>query len=479
MMVNTIGFSPNLGMVRSELDAIVRNTVTLPIRADRMSNGDIGSPPRAKNARNGPSIIPVIAAPTAPIFERRTRRQPDFAADDGRNQSMVRTAIGLELASDLSEVEQEWRAFEQHADRTVFQSFDWLAKWYRNIGARGGTIPVAVLGRERGGQLLFIFPLAIDVRGPVRRLTWLGSELCDYNAPLLAKRFASLLSDEAINALWREIVAMLRADPRFGFDLIDLQKMPELVGEQKNPFLALGSSAHPSGAYVAELAPDWEQMYAAKRSSATRKKERRQLKHLAEHGEVRFVEAQDQARARTIDTLIGQKTRSFERMGVGNMFAKPGYAQFYRDIAADPSCRELIHVSRLEVGGTAAAASLGLRFRDCYYLVLSSYQDGELARFGPGRAHLHELLRHAVERGFRRFDFTVGDEPYKLDWSDIELQLWDHLAAVTMRGRIAAAAIAAFRRTKRFVKQTPALWHAFSKVRAIARRRRFGSSLRQ
>ena len=44
-----------------------------------------------------------------------------------------------------------------------------------------------------------------------------------------------------------------------------------------------------SGAYLANLPSDWEAFYAAKRSSATRKRERRQLRQLAEHGAVRLV----------------------------------------------------------------------------------------------------------------------------------------------------------------------------------------------
>ena len=110
---------------------------------------------------------------------------------------------------------------------------------------------------------------------------------------------------------------------------------------------------------------------------------------------------------------------------------------------------------------------MGLRFRDCYYLILSSYDDGDVSRFGPGRAHLHELLRHAIDGGFHRFDFTIGDEPYKRDWSDTELRLYDHLAAVTLRGLMVTATATAFRRTKRFIKQSPTLWHAFSKARAL------------
>jgi CelD/BcsL family acetyltransferase involved in cellulose biosynthesis len=116
-----------------------------------------------------------------------------------------------------------------------------------------------------------------------------------------------------------------------------------------------------------------------------------------------------------------------------------------------------------------AAANVGLRFRDCYSLILSSYQDGDVARFGPGRAHLHELLRQAIDRGFKRFDFTIGDEAYKRDWCDTELKLYDYLAGATVAGRLVVATTIALRRVKRFIKQTPVLWHVFSKARAFAR----------
>ncbi len=384
------------------------------------------------------------------------------------------SGIHLRVYGDLCEVEQEWKAFERQADHTVFQSFDWLAAWQRHIGARRGTVPAIVLGRDGDGQLLFILQLAIESRRLTRRLTWLGSGLCDYNAPLLAEHFSGRMSAERFVLAWRDVIGLLQADPRFRFDLIDLQKMPEAIGTQRNPFLDLQAFdfqilPHPSGAYVADLGSDWEQFYAAKRSSSTRKKERKQLKHLCEHGEVSFVEVADHDDIiRTLTTLMRQKSRAFARMGVEDFFSRPGYREFFLAIATDPGLRDVIQVSRLDIGATAAATSVGLQFRNCYYLILSSYDDGDLSRFGAGRAHLHELLRNAIERGLRRFDFTVGDEPYKRDWSDTELKLYDHLAAVTFRGWLVVEMTTAFRRTKRFIKQSPTLWPAFSKARALA-----------
>jgi CelD/BcsL family acetyltransferase involved in cellulose biosynthesis len=99
--------------------------------------------------------------------------------------------------------------------------------------------------------------------------------------------------------------------------------------------------------------------------------------------------------------------------------------------------------------------------------VLASYDDGEVSRFGPGAAHLRELLRHAIERGCKRFDFTIGDEPYKRDWCETEQQLFDHSAAVTLRGWPAAALALAWRRVKRAIKHSTLLWGAVVRMRTM------------
>src|SRR5262249_12150351 len=314
--------------------------------------------------------------------------------------------VTLELRDDLASLAAEWTAFERSAACTVFQTFGWLAKWQQHIGKLNGTRSAIVLGRSERGALLFILPLAIEMRGPIRRLTWLGSELCDYNAPLIARDFWAHVGD--FTEVWSKVLCLLRSDPRLRFDLVDLQKMAEAIGTARNPFLALATLPNASSAHVATLGRNWDDFYKQRRSSETRKKERKQLRRLAEIGDVRFVDIKDKAEIdRTLETLMQQKAKTFARMGIENLFARPGYRAFWLDVAT--ALRAVTHVSRLEVGATIAATSLGLTHRHCYYLVLSSYHDGEVMRFGPGRAHLHELLRHAIGLGIRHFDFTIGD----------------------------------------------------------------------
>ena len=83
--------------------------------------------------------------------------------------------VELSVHGALEDIEQDWQAFQSEADHAVFQSFHWLAKWQRHIGARRDTRPAIVLGRAADGGLLFVLPLAIETHGVIRRLTWLGS----------------------------------------------------------------------------------------------------------------------------------------------------------------------------------------------------------------------------------------------------------------------------------------------------------------
>ena len=390
---------------------------------------------------------------------------PASATARGGASAASPSGISIAVHDDLAGIERDWRAFEAQADGTVFQSVEYLSTWQRHVGQRNGVQPAIVTGRDAGG-LVFLLPLAVRSAGFARVLEWLGSDLCDYNAPLLAPDFSERIGGAPFAVLWEEIARRLQDGPALRYDFVSLTKMPERVGAQANPMLALGVTAHPSGAYLTHLEGSWDEFYAAKRSSSTRRRDRTKRKRLADLGEVRLVNTADEATLATLDLLMAQKARSFARMGVANLFARTGYAEFYRALATGEETRAFVHVSRLDVGDIPTAINLGLVYRGVYYHLLASYDDGEASRFGPGAAHLHELMRYAIEHNCSVFDFTIGDESYKRDWCDTELTLYDHIAATTVRGALVAGPIVAWQRLKRWIKQTPAVWNAVSKARA-------------
>jgi D-aspartate ligase len=398
----------------------------------------------------------------APVDVRSTT-----VARHGERTRDIPPRLNIRIFSELGAVEAEWRQFERTADCTAFQTFDWLSTWQKHVGQRRGARPVIAVANFADGDIAFILPLCVMRRHLARQLCWLGQDLSDYNAPLLAPDFSQRVAPKDFLAAWQELQVHMQCEPLLRCDWIEFEKMPQTVGGQTNPFMHLGVTPNRNSAHLAHLGEDWEKFYIAKRSSATRRRDRSKRRHMEQFGDICFVTAADGADARgTLEILMEQKSRALARKGIADIFAPPGHREFFLDLASNPKTRHLVHVSRIEIGDVCAAANLGIVFGDCYYHVLASYVDSQVAHYGPGALHLRELLAYAIKHGFKRFDFTVGDEQYKFDWCDTVLKLFDYAATTTWRGLPARIFSGVQRRGKRLIKQTPLLWHIASSARS-------------
>jgi hypothetical protein len=70
----------------------------------------------------------------------------------------------------------------------------------------------------------------------------------------------------------------MQCEPLLRHDCIELEKMPERVGMQANPFMHLHVTPNRSNAHLAHLGADWETFYCTKRSAATRRRDRSKLR---------------------------------------------------------------------------------------------------------------------------------------------------------------------------------------------------------
>ncbi len=380
-------------------------------------------------------------------------------ASDG--QKDARLSVLLSVHNEFSTVEAVWRRFEKVADGFAFQTFNFLETWYEHIGSRSDVELQIVVAWGSKAKPLMILPFGIETTGGLRKLSWLGGDLNDYNAPLLAPNFLDHVAPGEFANLWADIQVVLPA-----YDVAELMRQPAMVDGQPNPFLELSTQLNASGAHMTTLGDDFDAYYDEKRNSKAKRHFRSRRKKLEAIGETRYVHPESsKAIEASVEQLVELKSAALKAMGANDFLSKPGYVDFYKALSVKAGADGGAHVSHMEVGGDYVAGNWGLVHKGRFYYLLASYDGPKFGRYAPGVQALVETMKWAVDKGIDTFDFTIGDERYKHEWCETKIDLHDHLAAETLKGRLFLINSRLKLAAKRKIKQTPILWAAFTKLR--------------
>ena len=65
---------------------------------------------------------------------------------------------------------------------------------------------------------------------------------------------------------------------------------------------------------------------------------------------------------------------------------------------------------------------------------MPAHEGNEWNKYSPGRILLLKLIQWSIENGLKYFDFTIGNESYKKDWCDNQLELYKVIKPITLKG---------------------------------------------
>jgi CelD/BcsL family acetyltransferase involved in cellulose biosynthesis len=287
---------------------------------------------------------------------------------------------------------------------------EYLRAWWDHLG--GGEWPAAelrvALWRE-SGALRGAAPLFRSARDGEPRWFLVGStEISDY-LDLLA-------APEHLAAFCSQLLEALAEFPETEFAALDLFNLhassptiPALEAEtarrgwrlERRPLQVCP---------VVTLPASWEE-YLAGLDKKTRHEIRRKLRR-AEAGEEETGLVSRGAEA----------TEDFLRLmacdGEKAAFLTSAMREQFRAIANAAEQAGMLDLAFLETGGRKIAAYMLFQFRDRIW-VYNSGMDPQFASNSPGWVLLALLIRRAIEKGCRAFDFMRGDEPYKFQWGGV------------------------------------------------------------
>jgi CelD/BcsL family acetyltransferase involved in cellulose biosynthesis len=361
------------------------------------------------------------------------------------------TLLTMSVYPALSEISDEWKAFETRAAGTFYQTHAWCAAWL--AGDEERSEPRIVVGRDRGGVIRFLLPFAIRRKGAFRVLEWIAMPQTTYGYGLYDRDFLPTAR------AWFSGRGWALAHSAGPADVLYLGEMPERLHGFPHPLSDWFSCEGPNRAYQIHLERDFEALYQRKRSSATRRSNRKRDTKLESLGELGFglPDGSAQIHARLDEMFAQQQVRLAER-GIHGVFDERDRTFIHRVADSCGNGEPTLLAYHLHLDRRMVAMKLGGLYGNTYWGLISSLDSRIAPHLSPGDAALRRLIAACCERRLATLDLASGDASYKSQWADTVIPLHACIRGLTLPGYLWACGAFARIVAKRTVKRSPRLW---------------------
>lgn len=329
-------------------------------------------------------------------------------------------------------LERDWRRLFERAGRgsQVFQTFDWLWHWCNHfLDNQECTTDLHIVTGRRNGDLVVVWPLAVQRCRGLRHLVWMGQPVSQYGDALVDQ---VRCRHEDLKRSWQFAVAAAQVD------VIHLRKV--------RADAACASVLQSSGAsqVAMESAPfldftgvDSFESYQRRYSGKARKNRRRLRRRMAERAPLTSKTVTDGAhRGGLAETAVVMKRTWLQARGlVSPALHSDKTRAFFRDAAASSSHPTGARTSVLKVGSQPAALQVSFVAKaHCAVHIIVYNLDFEKA--GAGVLLMEDMIASAIDSGVETLDLLAPGDSYKLDWADGAIDVCDWTLALTRVGRL-------------------------------------------
>jgi CelD/BcsL family acetyltransferase involved in cellulose biosynthesis len=363
-----------------------------------------------------PTVRPARRASAAPFGMAGAQRAPLVA-------ELITSEAGF------AALEPEWtRLAAAVPDAFLAQGFAWCwAGWRTTAQPRGRRL--AIFTVREGGRLVLVWPMARVWRGLCAELIPLGSEATDYNPLLVAP-------SPRAGAYVRAALAMIRQEARGGLVAVPLLRADHpAAGVIAMAPKVLARDVLPAP-HIEIGGPAGIAAYEQAMSKNLRRGIERRRRRLEELGTVRFEVITDPSEfAALLDWTIAAKAKWLREHALQSPFLEdPHYREFWLDMQrAGGTDRQVCGIA-LKLDGKTIAAKVVALTPSRLEGFLTTF-DAEFARFSPGQILLLDSLRWCAQNGLD-YDFRIGDEAYKWDWTDCSVKVTSYVLPLGRAGQL-------------------------------------------
>ena len=394
----------------------------------------------------------------AAAIESRTAGTPAW--------SRANRVASVDILSDLGPAETIWRALETQFS-TPYQRFDFLEPWQRQVGERDGFRPFIVVAYDVERRPLLLLPLVLKEKHGIRIACFMGGKHANFNMALWDKDFAASATHEDLDVL----ISGIRE--RAGADVLALNQQPRRWRDLPNPMALLLHQVSTNDCPLLTMVPGAAPATLVSNSFRRRLKgKERKLQTLS--GYRYCVPATDAEIKRVLDWFFSIKPLRMAEQKLPNVFADPGVEDFIRGACRAPlpggGHGHIIDIHALECDDEVIAIFAGVADGHRFSMMFNTYTMSDNSRYSPGLILMRNIIDHYAERGYRALDLGIGSDDYKRLFCRSDEPIFDSFISLSLRGKVAAAAMSGINRAKHLVKHNQALFQMAQKLRGALHR---------
>lgn len=366
----------------------------------------------------------------------------------------AKTVFSVQAADD--EVLAAYADFCRSAVFGPAQSPGWVSAW---TTATGTDCLIATLHAD--GRPVLALALEVRREGPFRIARFMGGKHANGNFPATDPTWHHNADD-----VFKLVDAIAKTRP--DIDIVALERLLGDFDGMPNPLLALPHAPGPNVALAVNLDGGFDAVLDRASGKRKRKKNRSQTRKYDAVGGARCIQAATPAETDAmLDAFFAMKEQRFRAMGITDVFAAPEVRVFFKRLFAEAlqSTPPPFVLHGLEAAGKFRAVTGASRAGSRLVCEFGAIADDELAYISPGDYLFFDNIAEASRQGFETYDFSVGDEPYKRFWCDLEIRHADVTLPLTAKGSALALGLRATARLKAFVKGNPLIWRFVRKFR--------------
>ncbi len=317
------------------------------------------------------------------------------------------------------------------SNATAFQHPDWLNKAAETLAKPKNADMMTIIGwSEDNGELVLVIPFVRRYFAGVSLLEAADFGVTDYAAPVVRNGHEKhIIRQSGIGARICELVGhcdIFRIKSARA-EHVDLWQALTGLDMQRADF-----SSH--AVRLGEPYADWRKQAFGKSHCKYLDRKNRKLE---KSGKVEFRNITDPAEA-------GEAIRELAALRAGRFDSDPiqqdAVCDFYAEMARDGAESGFTRTYRFSLDGETMAIVFGT-VHDCAYNYLLIGGDYDrFANHSPGLLIYDRIMEDWLKAGGTHFDFTVGDEPFKMKFGTSPTAIYSLTKARTTAGRFALAA---------------------------------------